>query len=135
MSSSMAEILGSARVAAMARNTYVWVGLSPSTEGTNSGVTLVAVQSKTGSSSDISTSTNLTQIMAPRLFTNIALVDDASLVSGMDSNSIDISRSDLGSFQAKAGETDRTFSYLIQFSPREKPPSRKAPPWPGSTSA
>lgn len=117
------------RVHAMAKNTYVWVGIHA--DKAPDEIFVAAVEGVTGSASDLNTPSNLRSVQKPRVYRNVSLKKDITGLAGMAANTVsDVSASKLKSFQARKDGTDLTFSQVIQFSPSGEvtvdatPPSR-----------
>lgn len=131
-SDTLGGVLENARATAMARNTYVWVGVlevasadAGNNERTNK-VILSAVASANGEMADLAAG-SVRPIMPPRELKNVHLAQfPADLLpdSGRETLGVDdISQGGLGSdsepanFTQRIGETSRTFTQLILFSP------------------
>jgi len=135
-SSTLATILEQAQAQARAHHTYVWVGILADTNAGTSGLTVAAVESRTGQATDLGTPANIQPIMKPRFMSNLALTDNPS-VSGAASGGIDISAPIQGggtgssSFQALVGGSVKTFQHVLQFSPNGESilPSASLYPW------
>lgn len=123
----MSLFLEASRVHAMAKNTYVWVGLH--TNRAPEEMLVAAVEGVTGSASDLGTPANLRPMQKPRVYRNVSLKNGITGLTGMATNTVsDVSASALTSFKARKDGTDLTFSQVIQFSPSGEATVATTPP-------
>lgn len=104
--------LQAARNAALAQNTYVWVGFNVQPQGSGSQVVVAAAYSLSGEND--TTVANLRPLLRPFIRTDVLVNAAPTAQTGVDN----LQGSTFTFQQAVNGEsTPRTFSNVIQFSP------------------
>jgi prepilin-type N-terminal cleavage/methylation domain-containing protein len=107
----VATILEQARTSAMAKNTFVWVGLQPATDSGETGITVTAVSSRSGEA-DMATS-NLMTLLPPRFRSRVVLDREPAAIP--DTTSLGVGNL---SFSQTWRGSQVTFTPVIQFNPR-----------------
>lgn len=118
---TVTESIANARLAAMANNTYVWVGINTSVVNGSSEIDIAGILSTTGQSSDLSTPGRTKALSNPVIVSSMALNSNLSmnLVPPVNDPVVqDISTSDIGRFQQNVHGSSQTFQQIIQFTPR-----------------
>jgi type II secretion system protein H len=110
----LASTMENARAAAMANNTYVWVGVKGDDRDNRLQVT--AVMGKTGQSDDLGNAANYVVLAKPQVYENITLQKSLN-VPGKESGAASILEADVGEFTQTVLGKSVTFEQVVQFSP------------------
>ncbi|MFV0417082.1 MAG: Tfp pilus assembly protein FimT/FimU [Chthoniobacterales bacterium] len=104
-------LLEQSRTAAMARNTYVWVGFTDDTDD----LSIAAVAGTTGQADDLSTG-NITPVEKVRTYEDFRTAQVTGL-EGMETGGNDIDDSLISPFTQTTGGTSVSFTKVLRFSP------------------
>jgi prepilin-type N-terminal cleavage/methylation domain-containing protein len=113
--SDLAGYLENARAAAMANNTYVWVGVEEADD--QQKLVVSAVIGKTGQRSDLNNSNEYVALNKPQIYENVGLGESLNLV-GKESEADSLSSGgSLGDFTQNVSGKPTKFDRLLEFSP------------------
>lgn len=107
-------LLEHSRMYAMAKNTYVWVGVAHDNDLNR--VTAASVAGLTGASTDISSPDKYVVLQKARTYDNLALSAATQAMDGMALAS-DVAESEIQSFTIRKEGSNFVFPNVIQFSP------------------
>jgi len=117
----LTQLIDTARLSAMANNTYVWIGFTSVTRNGSAEIDVASVISSSGQITDLASPDRIKALGKPVAIPFLTIDNNPSLTlspPSSDSSVSDISRSELGGFQQSVGGNSVLFQKIIQFNPR-----------------